>query len=172
MVKGYTHIYTGTGKGKTTAALGLALRAAGWGYKTFIGQFMKGNHYGELTALKKIKEIDIEQFGSEKCITIDKVDEKHKDLAKKGLKRIEEVLKKNDYQIVVLDEICVAIWFGLIAEQEVIEVLKSKPINVELILTGRNASDNLLQQADLITEMNEVLHYYSSGVEARKGIER
>ncbi len=172
MEKGYIHIYTGTGKGKTTAALGLAVRAAGYGYKTFIGQFMKGSHYGELTALKKIKEIDIEQFGEDKCITIDQVDEKQKKLAKDGLCRIKEVLKQNDYQIVVMDEICVAIWFGLIAEQEVIEVLNSKPSNIEIILTGRNASDTLLENADLITKMDEVLHYYSSGVEARQGIEK
>ena len=172
MEKGYIHIYTGTGKGKTTAALGLALRAAGYGYKTYIGQFMKGSHYGELTSLKKIKEIDIEQFGGDKCITIDQVDEKQKEFARKGLCRIKEVLQKKDYQIVVMDEICVTIWFGLIAEQEVIEVLNSKPSNVELILTGRNASDTLLEHADLITDMDEVLHYYASGVEARQGIEK
>jgi cob(I)alamin adenosyltransferase len=172
MEKGYIHIYTGTGKGKTTAALGLALRAAGYGYKTFIGQFMKGSHYGELSSLKTIKEIDIEQFGGEECITIDQVDERHKELAKNGLNRIKEVLKKNYYQIVVLDEICVTIWFGLIAEQEVIEVLNSKPSNIEIILTGRKASKTLLEHADLITEMDEVLHYYSSGVEARQGIEK
>ena len=172
MEKGYIHIYTGNGKGKTTAALGLALRAAGYGYKTYIGQFMKGSHYGELDSLKNIKEIDIEQFGGEKCITLDQVDEKHKALARNGLKRIKEILLQNKYQIVVLDEICVTIWFGLVAEQEVIEILDSKPPDVELILTGRNASDALLEHADLITEMNEVLHYYTNGVEARQGIER
>ncbi len=172
MEKGYVHIYTGNGKGKTTAALCLAMRAAGYGYKTYIGQFMKGSHYGELAFLKNIKEIDVEQFGGDKCITIDQVDEKQKNLASKGLNRIREILKSNDYQIVVLDEICVTIWFGLIAEQEVVEVLSSKPVNVELILTGRNASDTLLGHADLVTEMQEVLHYYASGVEARQGIEK
>ena len=172
MDKGYIHIYTGNGKGKTTAALGLALRAAGHGYKTFIGQFMKGSHYGELTSLKNIKEIDIEQFGGKDCITIDQVDEQHKELARKGLDRIKEVLRKNEYKIVILDEICVTIWFGIIAEQEVIDVLKSKPSNIEIVLTGRNASKTLLEYADLITEMKEVLHYYSNGVEARNGIER
>ncbi len=172
MEKGYIHIYTGDGKGKTTAALGLALRAAGYGYKTFVGQFMKGSHYGELAFLKNIKEIDVEQFGGDKCITIDQVDEKQKNFARNGLNRIKEVLKSDAYQIVVLDEICVTIWFGLIAEQEVIEVLNSKSPNVEIILTGRNASNNLLEHADLITEMQEVLHYYTSGVEARQGIEK
>jgi cob(I)alamin adenosyltransferase len=172
MGKGYIHIYTGNGKGKTTAALGLALRAAGYGYKTYIGQFMKGSHYGELDSLKKIQEIDIEQFGGEKCITLDQVDEKHKALARNGLKRIKEILIKNEYQIVVLDEICVTIWFGLVAEREVIEIIDSKPSNVEIILTGRNASDALLEHADLITNMDEVLHYYTNGVEARQGIER
>ena len=172
MKKGYIHIYTGNGKGKTTAALGQALRAAGYGYKTYIGQFMKGSHYGELDSLKNIKEIDIEQFGGEKCITLDQVDEKNKALAKNGLKRIKEILEKNKYQIVVLDEICVTIWFGLVAEREVIEILTSKPSGVELILTGRKASDALLEHADLITEMDEVLHYYTNGVAARQGIER
>ena len=172
MEKGYIHIYTGNGKGKTTAALGQAIRAAGYGYKTYIGQFMKGSHYGELDSLKNIKEIDIEQFGGEKCITLDQVDEKHKALARNGLKRIKEILLQNKYQIVVLDEICVTIWFGLVAEREVIEILNSKPSNVEIILTGRNASDTLLEHADLITKMDEVLHYYSNGVEARQGIER
>ena len=172
MKKGYIHIYTGAGKGKTTAALGLALRAAGHGYKTYIGQFMKGSHYGELTSLENIKEIDIEQFGGEKCITLQEVDEKHKELARKGLARIKEILAQNKYQIVVLDEICVTIWFGLIAEQEVIEVLNSKPCDIEIILTGRNASALLIEHADLVTEMQEISHYYSKGVEARNGIEK
>ncbi len=172
MRKGYIHIYTGNGKGKTTAALGLALRAAGHGYKTYIGQFMKGSHYGELISLKDIKEIDIEQFGTEKCITKAEVDKRHKDAAQKGLSRIKEVLKRKEYQVVVLDEICVTIWFGLIAEHEVIEVLRTKPYDIELVLTGRNASDALLEHADLITEMKEIQHYYSNGIKARQGIER
>ena len=172
MEKGYIHIYTGAGKGKTTAALGLALRAAGHGFKTYIGQFMKGSHYGELTSLKNIKEIDIEQFGGEKCITREEVDEKHKELARHGLDRIKEVLAKNEYQIVILDEICVTIWFGLVAEEDVIKVLESKPDGVEMVLTGRNASATLLKHADLITEMQEVLHYYVKGVQARDGIEK
>lgn len=172
MEKGYIHIYTGNGKGKTTAALGLALRAAGHGYRTYIGQFMKGSHYGELTSLQKIKEIDIEQFGGKDCITIDQVNEQHKELARKGLSRIKEVLAEEEHKIVILDEICVTIWFGLIAEQEVIGILKSKPSNIEIVLTGRNASDTLLQMGDLVTEMKEVSHYYTNGVEARNGIER
>ncbi|MCK5311763.1 MAG: cob(I)yrinic acid a,c-diamide adenosyltransferase [Desulfobacteraceae bacterium] len=172
MEKGYIHIYTGAGKGKTTAALGLALRAAGHGYKTYIGQFMKGSHYGELNSLKNIKEIDVEQFGGEKCITLQEVNEKHKELARNGLARIKEILAKNEYQIVILDEICVTIWFGLIAEREVIEVLNSKPFGVEIVLTGRNASPALIEHADLVTEMQEISHYYSKGIEARNGIEK
>ena len=96
MEKGYIHIYTGNGKGKTTAALGLALRAAGYGYKTFIGQFMKGSHYGELDSLKNIKEIDIEQFGGEKCITLDQVDEKNVGHADLGSAREQHDKNAND----------------------------------------------------------------------------
>jgi cob(I)alamin adenosyltransferase len=172
MEKGYIHIYTGDGKGKTTAALGLAIRAAGHGYKTYIGQFMKGSHYGELASFQKIKEIDIEQFGSDKCITREQVDEKHKNLAKKGLERIKEILAANEHQVVILDEICVTIWFGLVAEQDIMEVLDSKPSEVEVILTGRNASLSLIKRADLVTEMKEISHYYSNGIEARDGIEK
>jgi len=172
MGKGYIHIYTGNGKGKTTAALGLALRAAGHGYKTFVGQFMKGSYYGELTSLENIKEIDIEQFGGDKCITRDQVDESHKDQARLGLRRIKEILKANQHKIVVLDEICVTIWFGIVAEQEIIEVLDTKPSNMEIVLTGRNASESLVKYADLVTEMKEISHYYSKGIEARDGIEK
>jgi cob(I)alamin adenosyltransferase len=170
--KGYIHIYTGSGKGKTTAALGLAMRAAGHGMKTYIGQFMKGSHYGELDFLKNIREIDVEQFGTEKCITRQDVDEKHKQLAQQGLNRIKEILSDKKYQIVILDEICVTIWFGLVAEQEVLEIIDAKPLGVEMVLTGRNASATLIERADLVTEMQEIMHYYSKGIQARDGIER
>lgn len=171
MKKGYVQIYTGDGKGKTTAALGLALRCAGYKQRVFIGQFMKGQYYGELTALKDVEEIDIEQFGDAGCIRREEVSDIHRKHAEKGLARIEEVVESGKYRMIILDEIVVAIWFGIIALEKVLAVVKRRPVNVELILTGRRAPEELLALADLVTEMKEVRHYYQEGVEAREGIE-
>ncbi len=171
MQKGYVQVYTGDGKGKTTAALGLALRSAGHKRRIFIGQFMKGQHYGELTALEKIGEIDIEQFGDAGCIRCDEVTDVHRQHAERGLARIEEVLALREYDMVILDEINVAIWFGITSLERVLDVLGKRPDNVEMILTGRRAPEKILMAADLITEMNEVKHYYKNGVMAREGIE-
>ncbi len=172
MKKGYIHIYTGDGKGKTTAALGLALRAAGHGFSVYIGQFMKGQFYGELSSLGKISNITIQQFGDPGCIRKEEVTPKHIAQAQKGLKEFNAVMKKGLFDILVMDEICVAIWFGLISEPQVIDVMASKPKNVELVLTGRKASKNLIHHADLVTEMKDIKHYYTSlGILARKGIE-
>ncbi len=172
MDKGYIHIYTGDGKGKTTAALGLALRAAGHGFDIFIGQFMKGQYYGELTSLQRIPNITIEQFGDEGCITKEEVTDVHKSQAKRGLDRISKIMAKNKYDIIIMDEICVALWFGLITEEEVIKLMQYKPDNIELILTGRKATKKLIATADIVTQMQEIRHYYNSmGVMSRKGIE-
>jgi len=171
MQKGYIQVYTGDGKGKTTAALGLALRTAGYGRRVFIGQFMKGQYYGELTVLAEIKEIDVEQFGDAGCIRREEVTDIHRQHAKRGLGRIEEVLTSGKYNMVVLDEILVAIWFGVIRVERVLEVLKKRPSHVEVILTGRRAPEQLLAVADLVTEMKEIRHYYQDGIEAREGIE-
>lgn len=172
MEKGYVHIYTGDGKGKTTAALGLAIRAAGHGFKTFIGQFMKGQYYGELTSLKQIPGIRVEQFGDEGCIQLHEVTNVHKKHARTGLTRIATIMDEGEYSLIVMDEILVAIWFGLVSVQEVQEVVLNRPDNVELVLTGRQAPQELIGLADLVTEMREVKHYYSQGVLARDGIER
>ncbi len=172
MKKGYIQVYTGNGKGKTTAALGLALRAAGHGMKTFIGQFMKGQHYGELSVLQSINLICIEQFGDEGCITRDQVTQKHIDQGISGINRIKEIFQSDIYDLVVMDEVCVAVWFGIIPEKILLDTLKLKPGRVELILTGRYATEKIIAKADLVTRMEEIKHYYQTmGISARKGIE-
>ena len=171
MQKGYIQIYTGDGKGKTTAALGLALRNAGYNRRVFIGQFMKGQHYGELTVLAGIEAIDVEQFGDAGCIRKEEVSEVHRQHGRKGLERIRDVMASGAYRMIIMDEIIVAIWFGILSLEQVLAVLEEKPADVELVLTGRRAPDELLAAADLVTEMREVKHYYQIGVQAREGIE-
>ncbi len=170
--KGYVHVYTGDGKGKTTAALGLALRSAGHGMGVFIGQFMKGVRYGELNALERIPGIEVAQFGDEVCIRREEVTDLHKAHARQGLEVIEQVLLQGKHSVVIMDEICVTLWFGILTLAEVMAVIKAKPIHVELILTGRRAPRELIDIADLVTEMKEIKHYYTKGVLARDGIER
>jgi len=174
MTKGYVQLYTGNGKGKTTAALGLALRACGYGMKTYIGQFMKGQHYGELDAVKKLDGlVTIEQYGlPEFCTPSDPPDPEQVEAARRGLARIKEIVSSAEYDIVVMDEVSTAIYFKLIALEDVVEIAKSKPQSVELVITGRYAPDGLIELADLVTEMKEVKHYYTKGVSARDGIER
>jgi len=170
--KGYVQVYTGDGKGKTTAALGLALRASGHGMRTYIGQFMKGQHYGELNALRGHPHITIEQYGDVRCIHREEITSDHVAQAQRGLARARETLLSGEYDIIVLDEVNVTIWFGLLAVEEVLALLDEKPEHVEVILTGRRAPQELIERADLVTEMREVKHYYEQGVLARKGIER
>lgn len=170
--RGYVQVYTGDGKGKTTAALGLALRASGHGMRTYIGQFMKGQHYGELNALQDHPCITIEQYGDVRCIRREEVTPEHIAQARRGLERVQEAMLSGRYDIVVLDEVNVAIWFGLLTVKEVLALLDQKPENVELVLTGRCAPPELIERADLVTEMQEVKHYFQQGVLAREGIER
>lgn len=174
LVKGYIHVYTGAGKGKTTAALGVALRAAGHGMKTYIGQFLKGQDYGELHVIHKLKEwITLEQFGRKGFIHVTKdPDAEDVQRAKAGLEKCTEAMLSGHYAIIILDEINVALHFKLISEVEVHDFLDKKPEDVELVLTGRYALESLLKRADLVTEMKEVKHYYSKGVPARDGIEK
>ena len=170
--KRYIQVYTGDGKGKTTAALGLSIRAAGHGLKTYIGQFMKGQHYGELTALRDNPFITIEQYGDIECIRRDQVTQKHMDQAKQGLIKARNAMLSGQYDLVVLDEINVTIWFGLLTVKQVLKFLDQRPESVEIILTGRNAPQEFIQYADLVSEIKEVKHYYNQGVLARDGIER
>lgn len=169
--KGYVQIYTGDGKGKTTAALGLALRAAGHGMHTYIGQFMKGHPYGELEALADHPGIIIEQYGDMHFIRREQMTTEHVARARRGLERAREAMCSGQYDLVVLDEINVAIWFGLVSVEDVLALLESRPLNVEVILTGRGAPRQLIDQADLVTEMRELKHYYQQGVISRQGIE-
>ncbi|WP_026894507.1 cob(I)yrinic acid a,c-diamide adenosyltransferase [Clostridiisalibacter paucivorans] len=170
MDKGYIQIYTGNGKGKTTAALGLSLRAVCAGKKVFFGQFVKGMKYSEVKAEKILSGFEIRQFGRE-CFIYRDPEEEDKKIAKEGLAICKEILKKGEYDVVVLDEINIALYFKLFEVSDVIEALENRKPNVEVILTGRYAPKELIDMADLVTEMKEVKHYYNKGVKARKGIE-
>ena len=170
--RGYVQIYTGDGKGKTTAALGLALRASGHGMRTYVGQFMKGQPYGELDALRDHPLITVEQYGDVRCIHREEVTPDHVAQARRGLERAREAMLSGQYHIVILDEVNVTVWFGLLTAKEVLAFLDERPTCVEVILTGRRAPQELIERADLVTEMREVKHYYQQGVVARKGIER
>ena len=168
---GYVHVYTGDGKGKTTAAIGLAVRAAGHDLWTYIGQFMKGQEYGELAALAQLPQITVDQYGDKGCIRKEEVTPKHIADAKLGLERAKVALISCRHDIIVLDEVNVALWFGLLEEAAVLELLEERPQGVEMVLTGRRAPQSILDRADLVTEMKEAKHYYADGIMARKGIE-
>jgi len=168
--KGYIHLYTGNGKGKTTAAIGLAIRAVGAGKRVYIGQFVKGMHYAELDALKRFPEIEIRQFGLD-CFIKNEPTPKDIDAARKGLDAVKLVIEENVFDLVILDEICIALYYKLFNVDEVLSILKTKPETMEIVLTGRYAPNELVDFADLVTQMEEVKHYYNNGVEARKGIE-
>ncbi|UCC39244.1 MAG: cob(I)yrinic acid a,c-diamide adenosyltransferase [Candidatus Aminicenantes bacterium] len=172
--KGYIQVYTGDGKGKTTAALGLALRAVGHGLKVYIGQFLKGQLYGELSSAKKLSpDIKIEQFGRKGFVHVTKdPDEEDIKRAKRGLKKCMDAMLSQKYNIIILDEINVAVYFNLLSEKTILEFLSQKPENIELILTGRYAPTSFLKKADLVTVMKEKKHYYQKGVKAREGIEK
>lgn len=171
--KGYIQIYTGNGKGKTTAAIGQSVRAAGYGLKTYIAQFMKNYPYNELNSLAHLKEwITIEQFCGDDFVYRKELPDKNEiDKARRGLAKAKSKMLSGKYDIIILDEICVSIYFGLFNDEEVLTFIKQKPENVEIILTGRYCPDKLLERADLVTEMKEIKHYYQDGVLSRKGIE-
>jgi cob(I)alamin adenosyltransferase len=163
-------VYTGNGKGKTTAALGLALRAAGAGLKVYMAQFLKGNCYSELKALKKFKNIRVEQFG--KGCFIKKISTKRDiALAKKGLEKLKKIIFQRIYDVVILDEINIALHLKLLRLEEVAELIKNIPKQIELVLTGRYAHPRILEIADLVSRIKEVKHYFKKGLKARKGIE-
>lgn len=172
--RGYIQVYTGDGKGKTTAALGLAMRAAGHGMKVEIFQFMKGNiEYGELESARILSPcLTIHQVGRETFVKRNSTDPEDFRLARQGWEAAREVILGRKADIVILDEINCAMDFGLIPVAEVMEVLQEKPHDMELILTGRNAPSEIVKAADLVTEMLQIKHYYFEGVGAREGIER
>lgn len=174
METGLIQVYTGNGKGKTTASLGLALRAAGHKYKTLVIQFMKGKiDYGELKAQTMLKPyLTIVQAGGPHFIKKGNPSEEDIKMAQQGMQLAKQAFEEGKYDIIILDELNVAIDFGLIDVKQALELIKQKPKHVELIITGRYAKQEIIDIADLVTEMKEIKHYYQKGVVARNGIEK
>lgn len=171
-MKGYIQVYTGNGKGKTTAALGLVLRAAGAGLKIFILQFIKKGLYSEIKALGKYADqVTLEQYGLGRLIMRQPAED-DLDIARKGLERLKQVVASGAYDMVVIEEGNVAADKGLIAVQDLLDVMDMKPDAMELVITGRNAAQAIIDRADLVTEMKEIKHYFHKGVGARIGIEK
>ena len=171
-MKGYIQVYTGNGKGKTTAALGLAIRAAGAGLNVYIAQFIKMGEYSEIKALERFKDlITVEQFGKGRFIKGVPSDSDIK-AAQAGIKKIKEILLSGRHQVVIMEEANVAAGIGLFPVETLLEIMDEKPENIELVITGRGADSRVIEKADLVTEMREIKHYFQKGVAARIGIEK
>jgi cob(I)alamin adenosyltransferase len=171
-MKGYVQVYTGDGKGKTTAALGLALRAAGAGLKVYIAQFVKGMEYSELKSLRNFSDsIVVKQYGRD-CFIYKQPEEEDRRLAQEGLKDVYNVMCSGQYHLVILDEANIATHFNLFSVEDLLDLIHGKPENVEIVITGRRADPRIIEEADLVTEMREIKHYYHKGVQAREGIEK
>ncbi len=171
MIKGLIQVYTGDGKGKTTAALGLALRAAGRNMKVLIVQFMKKWDYGELHSVKLISNITLKTFGTKEFVYKGKAKKIDYEEAEKAFSFGAEGMQSGDYDIVIFDELNMALYYELLDLKEVVEKLKGKPDEVEVVITGRKAPEEIIEIADLVSEMKEVKHPYQKGIEARRGIE-
>jgi len=172
--RGLVLVLTGNGKGKTTAALGTALRAAGYGFKVAIIQFIKGTwHYGEIDALKRIPQIEIHRTGAGfyKIMGDDLPEEVHRKAAGEGLALARDKLRSGRYRLVILDEVNNAVHTGLLALDDVLQVIDEKPEDVDLMLTGRDAAPEVMERADLVTEMKEIKHPFQQGILAKKGID-
>lgn len=172
--QGLVQVYTGDGKGKTTASLGLALRAVGRGLRVCMIQFIKGGgQYGEHLAAQKLAPLlTIHQTGRDGWIFRDKLDPEDIRIARESLDLAHKTLTAGDYDLVILDEINGAAWFGLVTVDDILQLIREKPADVELVLTGRSADEQVIAAADLVTEMCEIKHYYQQGVQARLGIEK
>ncbi len=172
MRTGYVQVYTGNGKGKTTAAFGLALRAAGAGLRVFIAQFIKGMPYSELKAFERFTDlITVQQYGTG-CFIFKHPTPEDCKAAQSGLVEITAIVKSGNHDVVILDEINIATHYALVPVQDVLELIECRAPEVELVLTGRYADERILERADLVTEMLERRHYYQQGVQARTGIEK
>lgn len=171
MEKGYIHIYTGDGKGKTTAAFGLAVRALCAGKSVYIGQFVKNMKYNETRIAEKFDKVVIEQFGDGCMLTREATDDDVR-MAHEGLARCKEVLLSGIYDVVILDELTIAVFLSLLQLEEVLNLLRNKRPETDVVITGRYASQELIDMADLVTDMREVKHYYTQGVLSRDGIDR
>ena len=170
--EGLVQVFTGNGKGKTTAALGTILRTLGHGRKVYIVFFMKGDYpYGEFSTLPKLPNVDLAIFGFRRFIDPKNIKPEEMEQAELALAAARKAMLSGNYDLVILDEVNVALFYKLIKVEEVIELINNKPPNVELILTGRHADAELIELADLVTEMVKVKHPYDKGVRARKGIE-
>ena len=170
--KGYVQVYTGNGKGKTTCALGLLLRAYGAGVRVFLGQFLKSSDYSELNTLAKLSDrVTVRQYGSGKFVRGKPCEGDYK-LAAAGLVEVREALLSGQYQVVILDEANVAVHYGVLSVDEILDLIDQKPDGVELVITGRGADPRIIERANLVTEMREIKHYYKEGVGARKAVEK
>jgi cob(I)alamin adenosyltransferase len=163
-------VFTGDGKGKTTAAMGLAIRAAGAGLRVFIGQFMKPVPTSECRSLAQLPSITVRQYGLMNYI-VGHANENDIRNAHAGLAEIRQFIQSGEYDVVILDEANVACYFGALTVDDVLGLIDEKPAHVELVLTGRRAHPRILERADLVTEMMPVRHYYNAGVLSRRGIE-
>lgn len=171
-MQGYIQVYTGNGKGKTTAAIGLAVRAAGAGLKVFIAQFIKLGEYSEIKALKRFRgQIVVEQYGLGRFLN-GAPSERDFKVARIGFQMAWRVMDSGHFDMVILEEANVACRYGLIKEQELLKLMDSKPQNVELVITGRGALPSVIEKADLVTEMQPIKHYYDKNITARVGIEK
>jgi cob(I)alamin adenosyltransferase len=169
--KAYVQVYTGDGKGKTTAALGLALRAVGAGKCVFIAQFVKGMAYSELVSLARFSDmIRVEQYGRD-CFIREKPKPEDLTAARRGLEAVRAEISSGRWDVVVLDEANIAVWYGLFSVEELLELIELSAGRSEIVVTGRKADPRIIERADLVTEMREIKHYYSKGVGAREGIE-
>jgi cob(I)alamin adenosyltransferase len=171
-MKGYIHIYTGNGKGKTTAALGLAIRAAGAGLKVFMAQFIKGRQYSELNSLSRLSDlITVEQYGLPQFLN-GKPSVSDIEAARDGFERVKSSMLSGRFDVIIVDEGNVAVTYGLISKQDLLDLIAMKPVTLELVITGRDALPEVIDKADLVTEMKAVKHYFNKGVNARIGIEK
>jgi len=171
-MKRYIHIYTGNGKGKTTAALGLAIRTVGAGGNVFIGQFLKSGDYSEINALKELgNQVAVEHYGLGQFVkgqpTSDDIE-----AGMKGYRRVTEVIEKGEFDLIILDEANIAVKYNIFSENDLLDLFEKKPDHVELVITGRDATPKVMERADMVIEMKEIKHYYHKGVKARRGIEK
>lgn len=170
--RGLVFVYTGNAKGKTTAALGLALRAVGHGHKVLMLQFMKGREYGEsISADKYLPNFTMVKCGQESFVMKNKATPMDIELAQKGLWLAQQAVSSDEYDLIILDEINVAVDFGLIPVEAVLELIRTKPARLDLGLTGRYAAPEIIEMADLVTAMTEIKHPYNTGIPAKAGFE-
>jgi cob(I)alamin adenosyltransferase len=170
--QGLVQIFTGDGKGKTSAAMGAVVRALGQGLRVYIGFFMKGDYpSGERNILSRLDNVTVESFGTKGFVDQANIKPEEREQAKRGLVAAGKAMLSGNYDLVVLDELNLAVAWKLVELDEVLKLIESKPEGVELIITGRQADSQLVKAADLVTEMLKIKHPYDEGVKARKGIE-